>query len=405
MKFSYLAILALSSLCAVTTYGQTPAKNTVSEPTEITQIKITRDDKGDRKVTNTIAFSVKSGYKPGTILDFSLAAVVETLSGSKSIQVAKESDEIKDKKFVGKISPKMILPPGRYYLTILPSSNQKNKMSFSNEEQLRLSVSKYLVIGTIAERLEFMKKEYQIASGYLQELDAVYKEFQKILDKSKEDKKPPADDSTFQKWQKNSLNKVDDIDAKIAVQMREQAYLTFYTNSFSKLHELTALLQNQLKQFNRTVILANKNKETSFSFTINSQMPRLISDIWSFLTKETLLDLDWIYYALVEDTVVAYETIKDSPDASKDWSAQETICDEYYTKSDNFIAGFKPPVPDIWKKNIGKIGESRKVSSEIKSAYSQNIKGDKGEALAKKLEELKKSIGEIIYTLRDELKK
>ena len=69
------------------------------------------------------------------------------------------------------------------------------------------------------------------------------------------------------------------------------------------------------------------------------------------------------------------------------------------------ISGFKPPVADIWKKNIGKVGESRKVALEIKNSYSKKINGDKNEALTKKLEELKKNIGEILYTIRMELKK
>jgi len=402
MKLSYIAILALSSLCAMTIYGQTSTKSPVGapEPTEISQIKVARDAASERKVTNTISFNAKSGFKPGTILDFALVAVVETLSGTKPIQVTKESYEVKDKKFTGKISPKLTLPPGRYYLTVLPSSR-----SSSSEDQLRLSASKYLTIGTIAERLEFMQKEYQIASGYLQNLDTVYKELQKILDKSKADKKPPADDAALQKWQKDALAKVNDIDAKIAVQMRNQGYLTFYTLSFSKLHELTALLQSQLKQFSNAVIIANKNKETNFTFTINTRMPRLIADIWAFLTKETLLDLDWFYYAMVEDTVVAYEAVKDSPDALKDWSTQETVCDEYCNKSDSFIAGFKPPVADIWKKHIGKVGESRKVAVEIKGIYGKKIGGDRSEALAKKLGELQKNIGEILYSLRVELNK
>ncbi|HLD36187.1 MAG TPA: hypothetical protein VJC37_05655, partial [Planctomycetota bacterium] len=353
-----------------------------------------------------ISFNAKSGYKSGTILDFSLATIVETLSfGSKPIQVTKESDEIKDKKFSGKISPKLTLPPGRYYLTVLPSSNQKSKISFSSDDQQRLSASKYLVIGTIAERLEFMQNEYQSASEYIGDLDNIYKEFQKILDKSKEDKKPPADDVDFQKWQKKATGKVADIDKEIAVLMRNQGYITFYTSSFSTLHELTALLQSQLKQFSSAVITANKNKETNFSFTINAKVPSLVSTIRTLLTKETLLDLDWFYYALVEDTVIAYETIKDSPDASKDWPTQEAICDDYCAKSDTFISGFKPPVADIWKKNIGKVGESRKVALEIKNSYSKKINGDKNEALTKKLEELKKNIGEILYTIRMELKK
>jgi hypothetical protein len=398
-------ILALSSLCAATIYGQTAAKDAATEPTEITQIKVTRDPIGDRKVTNTVSFNVKSSYKPATILDFSLTAVMEILSGQKPVQVTKESSEIKEKKFTAKISPKLTLPPGRYYLTVLPSSNQKNKISLSNDDQLRLSASKYLAIGTIAERLEFMQQEYQTASGYVEDLNVVYNEFQKIIDKSKEDKKPPADDAAFQQWQKKATAKVAAIDKEIAVLMRNQGYLTFYTNSFSTLHDLTALLRTQLEQFSKAVILANKNKETNFSFTINSKVPGLISNIRTFLTKETLLDLDWFYYALVEDTVVTYETIKDSPDAVKDWSTQEAVCDEYCAKSDSFIAGFKPTAADIWKKHINKVNESRKVSVEIKSAYTKKISGDKSEALTKKLEGLSKNIGEILYSLRDELKK
>lgn len=407
-------MLALSSLCAVTIYGQTttkdaapePAGTAISEPTEITQIKVSRDATGERRVTNSISFSVKSNYKPTTVLDFALTAVVERLSGTKNIQVTKESAEIKNRNFIGKISPKLTLPPGRYYLTVLPSPLQNNKgISFSQEDQLRLSASKYVILGTVAERLEFMRKEYQIASGYLQDLDQVYKEFQKFLDKSKDDKKPPADDITFQKWQKDALARVNDIDVKIAFQMRNQGYLTFYTLSFSTLHELTALLQSQLRQFGNAVIMANKNKESGFSFAINSKVPRLIADINAFLTKETLLDLDWFYYALTEDTVVSYETIKDSPDALQDWQTQEATCDDYSRKSDEFIAGFKPLVDAIWKKNIGKIGESQKVIREIKEMYSRKINGDKSDALTKKLEELKKNIGMILSDLRAELNK
>ncbi|MEW6027257.1 MAG: hypothetical protein AB1599_08180 [Planctomycetota bacterium] len=405
MKLSSIAVLALSSLCAIAVYGQTPPakeKETAPEPAEITQVKVTRDG----KVTSSISFSAKSGYKPTTILDFVLATVVETIAGEKPIQVTKESSEIKDKKFTDKISPKLTLPPGRYYLAVAPSTLQKNKsISFSRDDQYRLSATKFVYIGTVAERLEFMKQEYQTASKYTDELDNIYKEAQKIIDKSKEDKKPPADDTTFQQWQKKASAKVAEIDREIAVQMRNQAYITFYTNSFSKLHELTALLQNQLERFSSAVISANKNKETTFSFTINSRVPRLVSDIRSFLTKETLLDLDWFYYALVEDTVVAYEAIKDSADPAKEWQAQEAACDDYCGKSDIFIAGFKPPVEAIWKKNIGKVNDSRKVAMEIKSIYTKRINGDRTEALAKKLEELKKSVGEILYALREELKK
>ena len=307
MRLLYIAPIVLSSLFI---YGQTAAKETAIEPPEITQIKVARDATGERKVTNTVSFSAKSGFKPATILDFSLTAMMENLSGPQNREVTKESAEIKDKKFSDKISPKLTLPPGRYFLAVTPSPLQKNKsISFSRDDQQRLSASKFIIIGTVAERLEFMKQENQTASKYVDDLDNIYKEFQKILDKSKEDKKPPADDITFQKWQKDALGKVTDIDTKIAVLMRNQGYLTFYTQSFSKLHELTAILRSQLEQFSSAVIMANKNKETKFSFTINNKVPRLISDIRTFLTKETLLDLDWFYYALAEDMAVAYETV------------------------------------------------------------------------------------------------
>ncbi len=424
MKLSYIAILALSSLCAITIYGQTPAKDAATErspagttekspaeatePVEITKIKVARDATEVRKVTNTVSFSVKSNYKPGTVLDFSLTAMMEILSETETKRrtVTNVSSEIKDKKFTDKISPKLTLPPGRYYLSVTPSPIQKNKsISFSRDDQLRLGASKFVIIGTVAERLEFMQKEYQTASGYLADLDTVYKEFQKLLDKSKEDKKPPADDAAFQQWQKKALGKVKDIDKEIAVLMRDQGNLTFYTQSFSTLHDLTGLLRSQLEQFNEAVIMANKNKETSFPFAINSKVPRLLPNISAFLTKETLLDLDWFYYALVEDLVVAYEAVKDSPDAVKEWQTQEAVCDDYCAKSDSFIAGFKPTVADIWKKHIGKVNESKKVAVELKGAYSKKINGDKSEALTKKTEGLTKNIGEILYGLRDELKK
>ncbi|MBI5779268.1 MAG: hypothetical protein HZA49_07420 [Planctomycetes bacterium] len=403
MRLLYIAPIVFSSLFI---YGQTPAKEAAMEPPEITQVKVARDGTGERKVTSSISFSAKSGFKPATVLDFLLAAIVEDLSGQKNLQVAKESAEIKDKKFSDKISPNLTLPPGRYFLSVTPSIIQKNKtLAFSNEDKYRLSASKFVMIGTVAERLEFMKQECQTASKYVDELDTIYKEAKKIIDKSKEEKKPPADDVDFQQWQKKAAVKVAEIDREIAVLMRKQGYITFYTDSFSTLHKLTGLLQPQLKQFSDAVIDANKKKDANFTFTINSQVPRLISDIRVFLTKETLLDLDWFYYALVEDTVEAYNAAKDSPDAAKDWQSQESVCDDYCGKSDIFIAGFKPTLADIWKKHIGKVGDSRKVALEIKGIYGKKINGDKTEALDKKLTELQKNIGELLYSLRADLNK
>ena len=386
--------------------NESPATPAKEAPIEISQINVLRDTEGDRKITHSISFSVTSDLKSGISLDFALAAVVEQLSGSKNIQVTKESAAIKDRKFIGKISPQLVLPPGRYYLSVFPSDIRKGKsMSFSGDGQASMFASKFVVIGTVAERLEFMQNEYLIVLKHIEELDNIYKEFQKILDKSKEDGNPPADDAVFQQWQKSALARIRRIDGDVVAQLRNQGYLTFYTISFSKLHELTALLQSQLKQFSIAVIMANKNKETNFSFTINNRMPRLLSDTKAFLTKETLLNLSWFYYALAEDTVVAYETIKDLPDRLKDWQSQEAVCDGYFMKSDEFIAGFNPLIDDIWKKNVGKVGESQDVVREIKESYRKKISGDKSDALTKRLEKFKKRIGEILYNLRVGLNK
>jgi hypothetical protein len=407
MRLSYIAILALSSLCAVTAYGQAkPAEPPKATATEILQVNVARDAAGERKTTNYIAFTVQSDFKPSTILDFSLVALFEKLSGDEKRPVFSESSEIESKKFNQRISPQLKLPPGRYYLAVYPSTIQKNKaISVSGDDQLRMGATKFVVIGTIGERLDFMKNEFQTASGYNDELENIYQEMQKITDKSKADNKAPADDNTFQQWQKKSAARVAVIDKDIAVQMQNQGYLTFYTFAFSKLHELTALLRQQLDDLNKSVITANKNKNAPFSFAVSAKAPGLIAEIKSFLTKETIFDLGWFYYALVEDTVLAYETARNASDPLKEWMVQEAVCNGYSEKSSIFMAGFKPPAPVIWKNHSAKIGELQKISREIKEDYRKQIDGDRSDKTVQRLEELKKSIGLVLGDLRTALNK
>lgn len=408
IRLTTIAILALSALSATSAYGQArpPAEPAKTTPTEILQVTVGREVSGERKTVNNISFSVQSDLKPATIMDFSLVALFEKLSGHEKRPVFSESAEIESRKFNQRISPQLKLPPGRYYLAVYPSTIQKNKsIVISGDDQLRMGATKFVVIGTIGERLDFMKKEYQTASGYNDELETIYKEAQKIIDKSKEEKKPPADDNTFQQWQKKSAARVAAIDKDIAVLMQSQGYLTFYTFAFSKLHELTALLRQQLDDLNKSVISANRNKNTLFSFALSSKAPGLVAEIKSFLTKETLFDLGWFYYAIVEDTVVAYETAKDASDPLKEWLVQEAVYDEYSGKSGVFISGFKPPVPEIWKKHSGKITELQKIAREAKELYRKRIDGDRSEKAAQRLEELKKNIGTVLGDLRTELNK